>query len=167
MPRGTGPVHPVSMSSTSNQTIILSILYWAALSDGELDRKEVEVIEKAADLLAESTADSMSPNRSRPAVIMDPSEEELGDLLSSVNSSDDRQLIIKLVYQLIACSRRDADTCQINQQEKSAYRRLVAASKLTQEKVDEAEWAAKTELKGKAKPSEVIANLIEKVRNTF
>lgn len=155
------------MSPTSNQAVILSILYWAALSDGELDRKESEVIEKAADLLADSTAHSKAPNGGRPALIMDPSEEELGDLLASINSSDDRQLIIKLVYQLIVCSRRDADASQINQEEKSAYRRLVSASKLSQDKINEAEWAAKAELIEIVSPSEMVSKLIEKVKQAF
>jgi hypothetical protein len=159
------------MHSLSNQSVILSILYWAALSDGELELNEVAIIKKAAAILYASAPteaiDSLAANEGQQALAVQPSEAEIVRLMSSLNSSDEKQMVVKFVYKIIACSRREIDTCQINNEEKSVYRRLVAASELSQEKVDEAEWAARVELKNKPSVNEVISDLIEKVKHSF
>jgi DnaJ-domain-containing protein 1 len=159
------------MQSQASQGVVLSVLYWAALSDGDLDEAELDVLRKAADLFGglspEESLDLPASNSPQPPLVVSPSDEQLGDLLSSIVSVDDRQLLVKLAYQIVSCSRRDVDIQQINADEKSAYRRIVNASRLSQEMIGEAEWAGKSELEAKKLPSDLIAELIEKVKSIF
>jgi hypothetical protein len=111
---------------------LLTILCCVAWSDGELSAKEKELLLQlgADEALAEEA----------------PRLEALDALIPQLGSEDDRQLAVKLAYQVIRISRRPGDTTSINPQEKVAYRRLVDGVGLDETQIREAEWAAEQDL---------------------
>lgn len=111
---------------------LLRILCCVAWSDGELSLKEKDLLLQlgAEEALAEEA----------------PGLDALDALIARLAAEDDRQLAVKLAYQVIRISRRAGDTSSINPQEKAAYRRLVDGVGLEENQIREAEWAAEQEL---------------------
>lgn len=161
----------MEVSVPTKQSIILSLLYWSALSDGDLDPSELEVLRTASELFniieAPTDQEKDNPNEISLPIVINPTEDQLKKLIAHLTTEDDRQLLVKLVYQLLASSGRSIDAEKINALEKSTYRKIVSACGLSDESLSEAEWAAKSELNDGDSPSIFFEKLIEKVRNTF
>ncbi len=113
---------------------LLNILSCVAWSDGELSAEEKDLlVQLGADEVAASDAHGL---------------ETLDTLIPRLDSDDDRQLAVKLAYQVIRISRRPGETSSINAQEKVAYRRLIDGLGLEETQIQEAEWAAEQDLAG-------------------
>ncbi|MCP9850802.1 hypothetical protein [Cyanobium sp. Morenito 9A2] len=113
---------------------LLRILSWVAWSDGDVSAEEKE-------LLLQLGADEA-------LAVEAPGLEALEALIPRIEGEDERQLAVKLAYQLIRISRRPGDTSSINAQEKVAYRRLIDGLGLEEAQIQEAEWAAEQDLAG-------------------
>lgn len=113
---------------------LLNILSCVAWSDGELSAEE-------KDLLVQLGADEVAASEAHGL-------ETLDALIPRLDSDDDRQLAVKLAYQVIRISRRPGETSSINAQEKVAYRRLIDGLGLEETQIQEAEWAAEQDLAG-------------------
>jgi hypothetical protein len=161
----------MEVSVSTKQSIILSLLYWSALSDGDLDPSELEVLRTASELFgaidAPTNQANHNPGEISLPIVINPTEDQLKKLIAHLTTEDDKQLLVKLVYQLLTCSSRSIDAEKINALEKSAYRKIVSACDLSDESLSEAEWAAKSELDDGDSTSIFFDKLIEKVRNTF
>jgi tellurite resistance protein len=146
LPVAQAMVQP-SQPLPSADLALLRILCCVAWSDGEVSSEEKALLHglaqgallpqqdqvAASDALEVWTAEAVRP-------------EALDALLPLLGSEDERQLAVKLAYQVITISRLSGDTSPVNAAEKVAYRRLVDAVGLTPTQVQEAEWAAQQEM---------------------
>jgi hypothetical protein len=148
--------------------VILLILYWCALSDGCLDQKELDVIKDSADLLAKSatTLPGSSSTLDLANSFADLANVKLPQLLAILDS-DDQKLLVKLAFKLYACSRRQSDISDFNNDEKKSYRILINELNLSEHDVRESEWAAKDEIERESSQKSIarfLAGLTAKQR---
>ncbi len=126
---------------------LLRILCCVAWSDGEFSAEERELLQDLVERygvtdggvpLQAETAEKLAGQSLQP--------EALDELVSRLDSDEDRQLALKLGYMMIRVGRRPGDESSINPMEKLAYRRLVEGLGLGEADIAEAEWAAELDL---------------------
>ncbi|MEB3264999.1 MAG: hypothetical protein VKN13_00105 [Cyanobacteriota bacterium] len=138
--------HPIDDLSRS-QRALLRILCWIAWCDSHLAEEERELLER----LAARTLPPGSPPQAAAEVLASLLSQELQgtaveELVAELEGGDDRMLAAKLAMQMAAISRRPEDQALINRAEQAAYRRLIEALQLSDDQIQEAEWAARQEL---------------------
>jgi hypothetical protein len=126
---------------------LLRILCCVAWSDGEFSAEERELLQDLVERyivtdagvpLAAEAAEVLAGQSLQP--------EALDELISRLDSDEDRQLALKLGYMMIRVGRRPGDESSINPMEKLAYRRLVEGLGLGEADIEEVEWAAELDL---------------------
>lgn len=132
----------------ATELTIFRIVWAVAWADGELSQAE-------RDLLADFI-DRYSGDEILNPLLREELEQAMArgvgdghswqDLVGQLTSQDDRELVLKLSYQIIRIAPRTGEELPINRDEKQAYRLLVELLALPEERVREIEWAADTEL---------------------
>jgi uncharacterized tellurite resistance protein B-like protein len=143
----TSASHPIDRL-TEPQRALLRLVCWVAMADGEFAEQERQLLEKlVARLLAEGGAAVAGAVQELEAgTAPDP---DLEALVSQLGDADERQLAVKLAFQMACSNQGPEDASRFNTAEKRAYRRLVEALNLPETEVAEAEWAARQELQQK------------------
>lgn len=153
-------IHPLDGLSRS-QRALLRILCWIAWCDSNLADEERELLER----LVARTLPPGSPPQAAAEVLagllaIDRQGTAVEDLVADLESGDDRLLAAKLAVQMAGISRRPEDQAAINRAEKGAYRRLLEALALSEDQVQEAEWAARQELEQPRNLVELIGSAL-------
>jgi uncharacterized tellurite resistance protein B-like protein len=143
----TSASHPIDRL-TEPQRALLRLVCWVAMADGEFAEQERQLLEKlVARLLAVGGAAAAGAVQELEAgTEPDP---DLEALVSQLGDADERQLAVKLAFQMACSNQGPEDASRFNTAEKRAYRRLVEALNLPETEVAEAEWAAGQELRQK------------------
>lgn len=150
-----GP-HPLQQLSDP-QRALLRIVCWVAWADGDFAEEERELLEKLVfRLLPPEVGVAEAEDAYRALVAEQLQTVEIAALVAQLQTSDERQLAVKLAVQMLAVNQRPGDDAPVNPAEKQAYRRLLEALALPDAEVAEAEWAARRELEQKRSLLEVI-----------
>ena len=140
-PSGTDPFATLRPS----QLALLRLVCWVACADGDFAEEERQFLAKLTGrLLAASTAEAV--DQAVAALALE-GEADVAVLVGQLEYGDQRQLLVKLAFQMACSNQRAQDDAAINRQEKQAYRQLIAALALPEQEVEEAEWAAQEELR--------------------
>ena len=132
---------------------LLRILCCVAWSDGEFSPQERQLLERLVeryfpggdvgaaglDTVEAMASGAMAAEAMRP--------ELLDELVPSLTTVEDRQLALKLAYQVMRVGPRTGEESGIQPLEKVAYRKLVEGLGLSEAEIQETEWAAEQELK--------------------
>ncbi|MGB5135924.1 MAG: TerB family tellurite resistance protein [Prochlorococcaceae cyanobacterium] len=130
---------------TPAQRALLRLVCWVAMADGDFAEEEQLLLQKlvartlpvpvgtAADAVQTLAAEALQ-------------QPDLEGLVADLGDADERQLAVKLAFEMACINRRPDDASAINTAEKRAYRRLVELLDLPESEVAEAEWAGRQEL---------------------
>jgi hypothetical protein len=132
---------------------MLRILCCVAWSDGEFSPQEKQLLGRiveryflpgAGDGSGAATVEALASG-AMAAAAMRP--ELLDELVPALATVEDRQLALKLAYQMMRVGPRTGEESGIQPQEKVTYRKLVEGLGLSEAEIRETEWAAEQELK--------------------
>lgn len=131
---------------------LLRILCCVAWSDGEFSPQERQLLGRVVERYfpgpgepsGAETAEAMA-SEAMAAAAMRP--ELLDELVPALATLEDRQLALKLAYQMMRIGPRTGEESGIQPQEKVTYRKLVEGLGLSEAEIRETEWAAEQELK--------------------
>ncbi|NMG59079.1 TerB family tellurite resistance protein [Geitlerinema sp. P-1104] len=130
-PPAPPPISPRQM----NLLRIVAAMAWA---DGELAQKEVEVmLTRFSELFAKSPEERQKLREDLQAYCIQ--NIPLEDLVPKLQSDEERELVLRLAYEVIASSSRTPDEPKINEEEASAYEKLRQLLGLPEAKVKEIE----------------------------
>ena len=130
-----------------SQSALLRIVCWVAWADGDFAEEERQLLERiVADTLPEAASPIVAADATAKLVREQAGSLDLENLVRKLTSDDERQQAIKLAFQMVIANQRPEDGASVNTQEKAAYRRLVEAIGLSENAVQEAEWAARQDL---------------------
>ena len=126
---------------------LLTLICCVAWSDGEFSGEERRLLEHLVQQHVITTDSGQPVSEQALAALADQALPlDLIERLVPRLGPDDRQLALKLAYQMVRSDRRPGDSSSINAEEKVAYRRLVEALGLAEEDIAETEWMAEQEL---------------------
>lgn len=149
-------VQTPSPSISPKQMTILRIATAMAWSDGGLTTEEVNVLlDRLSQLFA---ADSQQQLRQELQEYM-MQNLPLDELLPQLQTEEEKELVLRLAYEVIRSSSRVPEEAKINQAEASAYQKLVSALKLPPEKVKQIE----SEIEAEDKKDDLIDLLAERL----
>lgn len=121
----------------TSHAALLQIAQLIARSDGSVSEQEEQLLLDLPKRLGLQNAETQS-GLNLPS---------LASLASTLTTHGDRCLAARIACLVAGVSRNPGDQQDINPQERSAYRELVAALDLKDEELSEIEWAAMEELK--------------------
>lgn len=139
----TSPPPPPSISP--RQMDLLRIVTSMAWSDGELATEEVDLmLNKFSSLFARGDRQLELQQELRDYMMQNIPLEEL---VPKLETTEEKELVLQLGYEVIACSARTPDEPKINEDEAIAYQKLVNLLDLPEETVKrlEAESDIKSE----------------------
>ncbi|GAB4283866.1 MAG: hypothetical protein Fur0025_14140 [Oscillatoriaceae cyanobacterium] len=134
----TIPSPPPPPPITPRQMNLLRVVTAMAWSDGELAKEEVDLmLERFSKLFATVPEHQQQLQQELRDYMMQnlPLEESIAKL----ETPQERELVLKLGYAVIAASARTPDEPNINQEEAEAYRKLVELLQLPPETVQRLE----------------------------
>ena len=134
----------------SSHAALLQIAQVIARSDGSVSEQEEQLLLDLPKRLGLQNAETQS-GLNLPS---------LASLASTLTSHGDRCLAARIACLVAGVSRNPGDQQEINPQERSAYRELVAALDLKDEKLSEIEWAAIEELKQRSSLLQLIGDAL-------
>jgi len=135
---------PPPPSITPRQMNLLRIVAYMAWSDGQLAQEEVDLMLKCfSSLFATGDSQQLLQEELRDYLMQNiPLEESIPKL----ESQQERELVLKLGYEVIACSARTPDEPNINEEEEVAYQKLKQLLNLSRDAVERIETEANAEL---------------------
>ena len=135
---------PPPPSITPRQMNLLRIVAYMAWSDGQLAQEEVDLmLNRFSSLFATGDSQQQLQGELRDYLMQNiPLEESIPKL----ESQEERELVLKLGYEVIACSARTPDEPNINEQEEVAYQKLKQLLNISPDVVKPIETEANTEL---------------------
>ena len=135
---------PPPPSITPRQMNLLRIVAYMAWSDGQLAQEEVDLmLNRFSSLFATGDSQQQLQEELRDYLMQNiPLEESIPKL----ESQEERELVLKLGYEVIACSARTPDEPNINEQEEVAYQKLKQLLNISPDVVKPIETEANTEL---------------------
>lgn len=143
-------------SISPKQMTILRIATAMAWSDGGLTTEEVDVLlDRLSQLFASS--DQQQLRQELQDYMMQ--NLPLDELLPKLQTQEEKELVLRLAYEVIRSSSRVPGEAKINQEEASAYQRLVTALNLPSEKVKQIE----SEIEAEDKKDNLIDLLTERL----
>ncbi len=149
------PIGPLS----GGQRALLRLVCWVAMADGDFAEEERRLLERLVErLVPQESGAAEEAVHALAAEALQRSDPQA--LVAQLSDDDERQLAVKLAYQMACSNQRPQDASQINSAEKVAYRRLVELLDLPENEVAEAEWAAAEELKQKRSLLDVIGSAL-------
>jgi hypothetical protein len=143
------PNGPVAAAGASDADLtLLRLLCCIAWSDGQVSDKERELLESLTTRLLLPNSDPAAAVDTLESLVAEALQPEaLEGLIAGLQGHDQRLLALKLAYMVIRVSQEPGDSSSINLREKQAYRRLVDALGLSEQEVEEAQWAAEQDLR--------------------
>jgi tellurite resistance protein len=132
-------------SITPSQMNLLRAIAAMAWADGQLEPKEVDLmLARLSDLFAVSGAHHTQLLQELRIYL----EQKLSleEVIPKLHSDQERELVLKLGYGVIACSARAPEEPNINEEEAEAYQALKALLNLSAERVATLEAEAQREL---------------------
>ncbi len=135
---------PPPPSITPRQMNLLRIVAYMAWSDGQLAQEEVDLmLKRFSSLFATGDSQQQLQEELRDYLMQNiPLEESIPKL----ESEQERELVLKLGYEVIACSARTPDEPNINEEEEVAYQKLKQLLNLSPDVVERIEAEANTEV---------------------
>ena len=135
---------PSPPSITPRQMNLLRIVSYMAWSDGQLAQEEVDLmLNSFSSLFATGDYQQQLQEELRDYLMQNiPLEESIPKL----ESQQEKELVLKLGYEVIACSARTPDEANINEEEEVAYQKLKQLLNLPGDVVERIETEANTEL---------------------
>ncbi len=132
---------PIPPSITPQQMNLLRIAASMAWADGQLEPKEIALLlERLSSLFAISSDHRAQLVNELQEYIQQ--KIPLEQLIPKLESQSERELILKLGYEVIYCSARNPDEPRINMEEAAAYQKLVKLLHLPSEVVERLEEEA-------------------------
>ncbi|NEP42616.1 MAG: TerB family tellurite resistance protein [Okeania sp. SIO2H7] len=134
-----------SPSITPRQMNLLRIVASMAWSDGQLATEEANLtIKKFSSLFAKGDRQTELQQELRDYMMQN---IPLDELIPKLETTKEKELVLQLGYEVIACSSRTPDEPNINEEEAIAYQKLIDLLGLPEETVKrlEAESDYKTE----------------------
>jgi hypothetical protein len=126
---------------------LLRILCCVAWSDGDFSPQEKALLGDLLHRYFPSEAGHPAATEAVEDLVASAAPlEMLDELAPRLGSAEDRQLALKLAYQMIRVGQRPGDDSSINPREKVAYRRLVDGLGLSETEIEQVEWAAEQDL---------------------
>ena len=140
---------PPPPSITPRQMNLLRIVTYMAWSDGQLAQEEVELMLNCfSSLFATGDSQEQLQEELRDYLMQNiPLEESIPKL----ESQQERELVLKLGYEVIACSARTPDEPNINEEEEVAYQKLKQLLNISRDVVKRIEAEATNELNQRQK----------------
>ncbi len=131
---------PTPPSITPRQMNLLRIVAAMAWSDGHLAAEEVTVmLERLSRIFATDSAQQQALQHELREYLMQ--HLPLSELVSKLETNAERELVLRLGYEVIYCSARTPDEATINAEEAAAYQTLVQLLGLPPETVQQIEAA--------------------------
>lgn len=132
-------------SITPQQMNLLRIVAAMAWADGQLEAQEVEVmLANLSRLFAISEAHQAQLQLELKQYLQQ--SYPLAALIPQLSTQAEKELVLKLGYQVISCSARTPNEPKVNVDEATAYQRLVELLNLPEETVQRLEAEAISEL---------------------
>ncbi|MFO8039326.1 MAG: TerB family tellurite resistance protein [Sodalinema sp.] len=158
------PIQPPAPPPISpRQMNLLRIVAAMAWADGELAQTEVEVmLTRFSELFAKSPEDREKLRQDLQAYCIQ--NIPLEDLVPKLHSDEERELVLRLGYEVIASSSRTPDEPKINEEEASAYQKLRDMLGLPEAKVKEIEAQ---EFSDSPEDSSLVESLGESLQDFF
>lgn len=122
--------------TTPSNLALLKIAQMIALSDGSVSDQEEQLLMELPERLGLQTATQQG----------EIAQFSLATLAASLTSHAERCQAAKIACLVAGVSRNPGDQQDINADERSAYRELVAALKLEDDELQEIQWSAQQEL---------------------
>lgn len=143
-------------SITPQQMNLLRIAASMAWADGQLEPKEVSLLlERLSELFA------ISPHHREQLVgeLQEYIQQRipLEQLIPKLETQAERELVLKLGYEVIYCSSRTPDEPRINMEEASAYQKLLKLLNLPPDIVEKLEEEAVLAVEQGSGVSEIVA----------
>ncbi|MFN3361497.1 MAG: TerB family tellurite resistance protein [Pseudanabaenaceae cyanobacterium] len=146
-------------SITPRQMNLLRVVASMAWADGQLEPQEMTLLlEKLSALFA------VTPAHREQLVgeLQDYIQQRipLEELIPKLETTADRELVLKLGYEVIYCSRRTPEEPRINMEEAVAYQKLVNLLNLPAETVKQLEAEAVKAVEENKEVSEIVAKTV-------
>ena len=134
---------PPPPSITPRQMNLLRIVAYMAWSDGQLAKEEVDLmLNRFTSLFATGERQQLLQEELRDYMMQN---IPLQELIPKLESQQERELVLKLGYEVIACSARTPEEPNINEDEEVAYKSLKQLLNLPENVVKRIETEANTE----------------------
>ncbi|MCS6960600.1 MAG: TerB family tellurite resistance protein [Pseudanabaenaceae cyanobacterium SKYGB_i_bin29] len=146
-------------SITPRQMNLLRVVASMAWADGQLEPQELTLLlEKLSELFAVTPAHREQLVGELQDYIQQriPLEESIPKL----ETQTDRELVLKLGYEVIYCSRRTPDEPRINMEEAAAYQKLLKLLNLPADTVEKLEAEAIKAVEEGTVVSEIVAKTV-------
>ena len=135
---------PPPPSISPRQMNLLRIVATMAWSDGELATEEVDVmLDRFSGMFAADVPQQQRLRQELQDYVMQ--NIPLEELVPKLQSIEEKELVLRLGYEVICSSARTPDEQSINTEEAAAYQKLVGLLNLPKETVEQAVSEAKTE----------------------
>jgi hypothetical protein len=151
---------PPPPSISPDQMTLLRIVATMAWSDGNLAEEEVDVmLTRFSQLFASGGQQQALREELRDYLMQNIPLEEL---VPQLNDPAEKELVLKLGYQVISASARTPEEAKINPEEAQAYEKLIGLLNLPADRVAEIEQeAAQANLEG----GDLVYHMTEKLRS--
>lgn len=123
---------------TPRQMKLLRVVTAMAWADGDLAEEEVDVMLERFSLLFAKT-DEQTQNLQQELRSYMMQNLPLEELIPKLETDAQRELVLTLGYEVIACSSRTPEEPNINQEEAAAYQKLVGMLNLPADRVKQIE----------------------------
>lgn len=152
----TPPPPPIS----PRQMNLLRIVSSMAWSDGHLAEEEVDLmLDRFSRLFAKDTNQQQKLYQDLQDYVTQ--NIPLEELTPKLTSEAEKELVLRLGYEVIGSSARTPEENKINDEEAAAYQHLVNLLGLPSETVERVETEAKAELEGDVNIIDVLAQQIK------
>lgn len=152
----TPPPPPIS----PRQMNLLRIVSSMAWSDGHLAEEEVDLmLDRFSRLFAKDTNQQQKLYQDLQDYVTQ--NIPLEELTPKLTSEAEKELVLRLGYEVIGSSARTPEEDKINDEEAAAYQHLVNLLGLPSETVERVETEAKAELEGDVNIIDVLAQQIK------
>ncbi|MGP1386267.1 MAG: TerB family tellurite resistance protein [Thainema sp.] len=152
----TPPPPPIS----PRQMNLLRIVSSMAWSDGHLAEEEVDLmLDRFSRLFAKDTNQQQKLYQDLQDYVTQ--NIPLEELTPKLTSEAEKELVLRLGYEVIGSSARTPEEDKINEEEAAAYQQLVKLLGLPSETVERVETEAKAELAGNDNIIEILAQQIK------
>lgn len=137
--------------SNNTQKVLLQIARCIALSDGNISDEEDRLLNDLPDrLYLEESVPDYRPNQ----------PQSLTELAKLLTNHTDQCTAVRVACLVAGVSRNPGDNSDINAKERSAFRELIASFQISEEELNEIQWAAQKELQEKPSLLNMILDAI-------
>lgn len=138
----------------NTQRVLLQIARCIALSDGSISAEEERLLKELPERLF------IDEGAAADVVERSVIQQSLTELAKSLTNHNDQCAAARVACLIAGVSRNPGDESDINSKERHAYRELIEALQLSEDDLNEIQWAAKEELQQKRSILNVILDAI-------